>query len=137
LGVLEGQVRHYLQSHARRRRNHPGRFQWHRWLRFSCATYTGYRWDTARGGPSRWLQGGTHPYTFTCGTAYALFAGLRPFIKTVPTGGTAGQTGATFTVESPTLIEAIIPPGTATGFVTVIGPSGTLTSLTKFSVQPS
>lgn len=99
-------------------------------------------------------EGGTNMCFVSCGTAYVLSTGLGPFIETVPAGGTVGETiqilgnnltGATnvsfngraawFTVESETLIQAIVPAGAITGFVMVAGPSGTLTSNTRFVVR--
>jgi len=79
-------------------------------------------------------EGGTNMCFVSCGTAYVLSTGLGPFIETVPAGGTVGETiqilgnnltGATnvsfngraawFTVESVTLIQAIVPAGAITG----------------------
>ena len=68
--------------------------------------------------------------------------------KVGQTGGILGQgfTGTTsvslngipanFTVVSDTFIKATVPPGATTGFVTVITPSGTLTSNVPFHVIP-
>ncbi len=45
-------------------------------------------------------------------------------------------TPASFTVKSDTLIEATVPAGATTGYVTVTTPSGTLTSNKPFVVIP-
>jgi uncharacterized repeat protein (TIGR03803 family) len=45
-------------------------------------------------------------------------------------------TPATYTVKSDTLIEATVPAGATTGYVTVTTPSGTLTSNVPFHVLP-
>jgi hypothetical protein len=45
-------------------------------------------------------------------------------------------TSATFTVESDTLIEATVPPGATTGYVSVTTPTGVLTSNVPFQVIP-
>jgi len=89
------------------------------------------------------------------GTIYSLDMGLRPFVAFVRNAGKIGSlsgilgegfTGstdvsfngipATFKVVSDTLIEATVPPGATTGYVTVTTPSGTLTSNKKFIVLP-
>ncbi len=81
--------------------------------------------------------------------------GLSPFVRLVRESGKVGQTGgilgqgltgtsdvflngtsASFTVVSDTFIRAIVPPGATTGFVTVVTPSGTLTSNVPFHVIP-
>jgi hypothetical protein len=75
------------------------------------------------------------------------------FVKTLPTSGSAGaaveilgtnlggatkvafnDTAAVFTLVSPSLISAAVPPGAATGYVTVTTPSGTLFSNVPFVV---
>jgi uncharacterized repeat protein (TIGR03803 family) len=88
-----------------------------------------------------------------CGTAFRLSMGLGPFIETRPSAGKAGfhvmilgnnlsgttavafnGAPATFTVISETEIEATVPAGATTGFVTAATSSGTLTSNQKFHV---
>jgi uncharacterized repeat protein (TIGR03803 family) len=88
-----------------------------------------------------------------CGTAFSLAMGLGPFVAFVHDSGKIGQTGgilgqgfagttsvslngtpANFTVVSDTFIKATVPPGATTGFVTVVTPSGTLTSNVPFRV---
>jgi uncharacterized repeat protein (TIGR03803 family) len=75
------------------------------------------------------------------GTAFSLSLGLGPFVETVPTAGTAGQTvtilgtdlsgvtevwfgftNAQFQVISTTEIQATVPENAHTGFVTVLMP---------------
>jgi uncharacterized repeat protein (TIGR03803 family) len=88
-----------------------------------------------------------------CGTVFRLSLGLNHFVETVPTSGRVGTavmilgnnlngttevrfngTMTTFTVISGTEIEAIVPSGATTGFVTVTTPTGTLTSNQKFLI---
>jgi uncharacterized repeat protein (TIGR03803 family) len=88
-----------------------------------------------------------------CGTVYSLDMGLGPFLALVRGSGKVGQTGgilgqgftgttsvslnglpAAFTVKSDTFITATVPPGATTGFVTVVTPTGTLTSNVPFRV---
>ncbi len=90
-----------------------------------------------------------------CGTAFSLSLGLGPFIETRLTSGRPGSrvivlgnslTGATavnfngapavFTVVSGTEIVATVPMGASTASVTVVTPSGTLTSNQPFRVLP-
>jgi uncharacterized protein (TIGR03437 family) len=71
---------------------------------------------------------------------------VRPYGKVGQTGGILGQgftgttsvslngTPASFTVVSDTFIKATVPPGATTGFVTVVTPTGTLTSNVPFRV---
>jgi uncharacterized repeat protein (TIGR03803 family) len=87
------------------------------------------------------------------GTLYSLSTGLGAFVTFVRAAGKVGQTGgilgqgftgttsvslkgipASFTVVSDTYIRATVPAGAATGSVTVITPSGTLTSNVPFHV---
>jgi uncharacterized repeat protein (TIGR03803 family) len=87
------------------------------------------------------------------GTVYSLSVGLGPFVKLERDSGKVGQTGgilgqgftgttsvslngtpASFTVVSDTFIRATVPPGATTGYVTVVTPSGTLTSNVPFRV---
>jgi uncharacterized repeat protein (TIGR03803 family) len=88
-----------------------------------------------------------------CGTVFSLDMGLGPFVTFALATGKVGQTGpilgqgftgttsvslngtpATFTVKSDTFIEATVPAGATTGYVTVNTPSGTLTSNVPFHV---
>jgi len=87
------------------------------------------------------------------GTVYSLDAGLGAFVAFVRSAGKVGQTGgilgqgftgttsvmlngvpANFTVVSNTYIKATVPPGAATGYVTVTTPTGVLTSNVPFHV---
>jgi len=87
------------------------------------------------------------------GTAYSLDVGLGPFVAFVRSYGKVGQTGgilgqgftgttsvslngipASFSVKSDTYLTATVPPGATTGYVTVMTPSGTLTSNVPFRV---
>jgi len=91
-----------------------------------------------------------------CGTVFSLSVGLGPFVETVPTSGSVNTavmilgtdltgttsvsfngTAATFTVASATLITTTVPAGATTGTVTVITPSGTLTSNLPYTVTAS
>jgi uncharacterized repeat protein (TIGR03803 family) len=103
------------------------------------------------------VNGGTYGGCFpnaTCGTVFSVAAGLPPFVQTVPTIGQTGAavsilgtnlTGATsvtfngtpaaFTVESDTYINATVPTGATTGAVSVVTPSGTLSSNVNFVVS--
>jgi uncharacterized repeat protein (TIGR03803 family) len=97
------------------------------------------------------MEGGGNGY----GTIFSLSVGLGPFVETQTTSGNVGGavkilgtdlTGATsvrfngtaavFTVVSSSLITATVPTGATTGFVTVVSPSGSLKSNTKFTVTP-
>jgi uncharacterized repeat protein (TIGR03803 family) len=88
------------------------------------------------------------------GTFFNLITGLQPFVKTLPTRGTANSavtivgsylTGATsvgfngtaaqFTVISDSEIKTKVPTGATTGKLTVVTPTGTFTSHTAFQVQ--
>ena len=88
-----------------------------------------------------------------CGTIYGIATGLGPFVTFVHNSGTVGQSGgilgqgftgttsvsingisAAFTVVSDTFLEATVPVGATTGYVTVTTPSGTLTSNVPFYV---
>jgi uncharacterized repeat protein (TIGR03803 family) len=89
------------------------------------------------------------------GTVYKLSTGLGPFVKLPRQAGKVGQSGgilgqgftgttavlingtpASFTVVSDTYIEATIPAGATSGFITVATPTGTLTSNVIFHVGP-
>jgi uncharacterized repeat protein (TIGR03803 family) len=93
--------------------------------------------------------------TGSVGAIFSLSMGLGPFVKTLPTFGNLGGsayilganltgatavsfngTAATFTVVSATEIQATVPDGATTGFVSVTTPSGTLTSNVAFRVGP-
>jgi uncharacterized repeat protein (TIGR03803 family) len=100
--------------------------------------------------------GGTGPDTsedWGYGTVFQFSNNLKPFVKTVPVAGKAGQsviilgnnlTGTTsvtfngveaaFTVESDTYIKATIPKGATTGTVSVVTSSGRLNSNPQFVV---
>ncbi len=92
---------------------------------------------------------------YGCGTVFTLSAGLGAFVKPNPTVGKVGNkinilgsnltgasavtfngTEATFTVVSKAHIEAAVPPGATTGYVTVTTPSGVLNSNAPFNVIP-
>lgn len=87
------------------------------------------------------------------GIVYKLSLGLRPFVKTLPSAGSAGAevlilgtdltgvTGvsfngkpATFTIASSSAITATVPAGATTGTVRVTGPGQTLLSNVPFRV---
>lgn len=91
-----------------------------------------------------------------CGTVFSISLGLPRFVALVRTAGEARQqfgilgqgfigastvllngTPARFSVRSATLILATVPPGATTGHVTVITPSGTLSSNVPFHVTQS
>lgn len=100
---------------------------------------------------------GVTPYggTMSQGVVYNLDMALAPFVRLVSPIGRFGQTGgilgqgftgttsvsfngtpATFTVVSDTYLTATVPSGATTGFVTVVTPTGTLTSNQQFRVRP-
>lgn len=89
------------------------------------------------------------------GTAFSLDMSLAPFVTFVRSAGKVGQTGgilgqgftgttnvslngipARFTVLSDTFIRATVPAGATTGYVSVVTPSGTLSSNVPFHVLP-
>jgi len=89
------------------------------------------------------------------GIVYSLDGGLKPFVAFVRSYGKVGQkigilgqgftgttsvslngTAASFRVVSDTFIEATVPVGATTGYVTVTTPGGTLTSNVPFRVLP-
>jgi uncharacterized repeat protein (TIGR03803 family) len=89
------------------------------------------------------------------GAIYSLSMGLGPFVSFMLNSAEVGQTAgilgqgftgttavsfngtlAAFTVQSDTYLTATVPAGATTGFVTVTGPSGTLTSNKQFRVTP-
>jgi len=90
-----------------------------------------------------------------CGTIFSFDLGLGPFVAFVKAAGGVGNvvnilgqglvgtTGisfngiaANFTVKAKTILEATVPAGATTGYVTVTTPSGTLTSNVPFHVIP-
>lgn len=94
-------------------------------------------------------------YGTTQYTLFSLSTGLGPFVKLTQPMGKVGQSGgilgqgftgttgvflngtpASFTVVSDTYIQATVPAGATSGFVTVNTPSGTLTSNVQFYVIP-
>ena len=94
-------------------------------------------------------------YGTTSSTVFRLSGNLPPFVALVQSAGRVGQRGgilgqgftgtasvflngtaATFTVVSDTYIQATVPLGASSGFVTVNTPSGTLTSNVPFHVIP-
>ncbi len=111
--------------------------------------------------PDGWLPNGLIQgtdgkfYGTTTTTVFSLDMGLGPFVAFVRPFGTIGKTvgvlgqgftgttavsvsgiPASFTVKSDTFLEATVPAGATTGYVTVITPSGTLTSNVPFHVIP-
>jgi uncharacterized repeat protein (TIGR03803 family) len=89
------------------------------------------------------------------GTFFSLDIGLGPFVSLVPPSGRVGRVigilgqgfkgttsvsfngvSATFNVLSNTCLTATVPKGAATGLVTVVTPTRTLTSNRKFIVVP-
>lgn len=90
-----------------------------------------------------------------CGTVFSLAVGLGPFVSLQTDSGAVGHTGAilgegftgtsgvflngtpaSFTVVSDTYIQATVPAGATSGYVTVDTPSGTVTSNVVFHVIP-
>ena len=89
------------------------------------------------------------------GVFFSLDIGAPPFVRLVTTFGKAGRTTigilgqgftgttdvsfngipATFTFSSDTYLEATLPVGATTGFVTVTTPTGTLTSNQQIQVR--
>lgn len=91
--------------------------------------------------------------SYGCGTIFNLSTGLAPFVTLTRSSGRVGQSGgilgrgltgttgvflngtpSSFTVLSDTVIQATVPAGATSGFVTVQTPSGTLTSNVQFQV---
>ena len=109
--------------------------------------------------PMQHTNGKIYGLTFSGGTSgdgvvYSLDLGLGPFVRLVSISGNVGKTveilgqgftgttsvsfngaPATFKVVSATYLTATVPSGATTGFVTVVTPSGTLTSNKKFQVK--
>jgi uncharacterized repeat protein (TIGR03803 family) len=94
-------------------------------------------------------------YGTTQYTLFSLSTGLGPFVKLTQPMGKVGQSGgilgqgftgttgvflngtpASFTPLSDTYIQATVPAGATSGFVTVVTPTGTLTSNVVFHVAP-
>jgi len=92
--------------------------------------------------------------TYGGGVFYSLDIGAAPFVRLVTTFGKAGKTigilgqgftgttevsfngiPATFTVSSDTYLEATVPAGATTGFVTVTTSTGTLTSNQQIQIR--
>jgi uncharacterized repeat protein (TIGR03803 family) len=90
-----------------------------------------------------------------CGTVFSISEGLRPFVKTVPASGKAGDnvfilgnnltsatavtfngTAATFAVESNTAIEATVPADATSGFIRVTTAKKILKSNVAFRIIP-
>ena len=102
------------------------------------------------------LYGTTYPDSSANeGTVFSLSIGLGPFVGTVPSSGTIGETiqilgtdltgatsvtfngiASTFTVESKTLISATVPPGATTGVLKVTTSAKTLKSNVIFQIRP-
>jgi uncharacterized repeat protein (TIGR03803 family) len=95
------------------------------------------------------FQGNFGPY----GAVFSEYVGLGPFVKTLPTSGKVGSavqilgtnltgaisvsfngTAASFTVSSASLITTTVPAGATSGPLTVITPSGMLTSNLPFTI---
>ena len=89
------------------------------------------------------------------GSAYSLTVGLGPFLETVQPSAKVGKTvtilgqgftgttevsfnaiSASYTIISDTYLTATVPAGATTGLITVVTPSGTLTSNKPFVVKP-
>jgi uncharacterized repeat protein (TIGR03803 family) len=104
--------------------------------------------DTILGG-----TGGPCGGNGSCGVFYSFNLGLQPFVSLVSTSGKVGKTigilgqgftgttgvafngtAANFKVSSDTYLTATVPNGATTGSVTVMTPSGTLTSNKPFRV---
>jgi uncharacterized repeat protein (TIGR03803 family) len=92
--------------------------------------------------------------SYGAGVFYSLDIGAPPFVRLVNTFGKVGQTigilgqgftgatdvpfngvSATFTASSDTYLEATVPAGATTGFVTVTTSTGTLTSNQQIQVR--
>jgi uncharacterized repeat protein (TIGR03803 family) len=91
---------------------------------------------------------------FSAGVFFGIDIGAPPFVRLVTNFGKVGQTigilgqgftgatdvsfngiPATFTVSSDTYLEAIVPAGATTGFVTVTTSTGTLTSNQQIQIR--
>jgi uncharacterized repeat protein (TIGR03803 family) len=91
-----------------------------------------------------------------CGMVYSLSTGLTPFVQPTPafakvgftvmilgnnlTGATSvtfnGLPATSFSVKSPTLIEATVPSGATSGAIEVTTPTGALSSSVAFQILP-
>jgi len=102
------------------------------------------------------MQGGDNGQPIGRGVFYSFSTGLKPYIilqfPLAPIGTTLGifgqgftdatavafnETEASFNVVSDTYLEATIPVGATTGYVTVTESSGILQSSTKFAPKPA
>jgi uncharacterized repeat protein (TIGR03803 family) len=123
-------------------------------------TFDGSDGNTPYGGLVQATDGsfyGTTAYGGTAGdgSVFHISIDLAPFVAFVRNPAQVGQTfgilgygltgttsvslngtPATFTIKSDTLLEATVPAGATTGYVTVTTPSGTLTSNVPFHVIP-
>jgi len=98
---------------------------------------------------------GTQCGGLPCGTFFSLDIAASPFVSVLPDADKAGKTvgilgggfkgttavsfdgsPASFSVKLDTYLTAIVPPGATSGFVTVMTPSGKLTSNKEFRVRP-
>lgn len=113
------------------------------------------------GGITQGTDGNLYGTTYTggadqyYGVIYSISLGLGPFVTFVQAAGKVGKTAqilgqgfgratqvsfngipANFTVKANTFLEATVPPGATTGYVTVTSPTGVLTSNVPFRVLP-
>jgi uncharacterized repeat protein (TIGR03803 family) len=115
---------------------------------------TVYDFTPAAFDPSMIIQGTDGLiYGFAGGDIYSLSLGLDPYVETIPSGGTAGETikiigqgftgansvtingtAASFTIVSDTLIRSTVPADATTGRVAVTTPTGVLSSNVPFFV---
>jgi uncharacterized repeat protein (TIGR03803 family) len=110
---------------------------------------------TENGGPTDRKNCFNEGPPFGCGTVFRLSLGLKPFVRAVQPGASAGTsviilgneltgttgvsfngTAATFSVVSDREITASVPAGATTGTIQVVTPTTTLTSNTPFHVLP-
>ncbi len=111
--------------------------------------------NTSNGGPMDKANCAGAGSPFGCGTVFRLSLGLKPFVKSVQPGATAGTsviilgngltgstsvtfngTASTFSVVSDTEITATVPTGATTGPIHVVTPDATLASPVAFHVLP-
>jgi uncharacterized repeat protein (TIGR03803 family) len=115
-----------------------------------------YPWGGLLQGTNGILYGMTNAGgTSNLGTVFSLSVGLGPFVRTLSATGKVGETieildmnfagvggvtfngvAGSFTVVSPSLITATVPPGATTGKVQVATSNGTLSSNAPFRVIP-